>query len=141
MFYILSAVLALASCQDWTCEECEEGGHAVGKFLASEENIMGEVLILVTEICPQHPDPEYCAANMGDWWGAIGPIVWTEHFEYICDDLDCPPHNHTMKASVPSCEACLGRVNGAADALAWETTITAWVAGELMIISEADTTP
>merc|ERR1719323_2058127 len=95
----LAAVLALASAQDWTCDECEEGGHAAADFLSTEENLMGETLILVTETCPEHPDPEYCGQHMAEWWGAIGPIVWHEHFEYICDDLD------------------------------WEETITAWVAG------------
>ena len=124
-------MLALASAQDWTCDECEEGGHAAADFLSTEENLMGETLILVTETCPEHPDPEYCGQHMAEWWGAIGPIVWHEHFEYICDDLDCPAHNHTLKAAVPTCDACLGRVNGASDALAWEEVITAWVAGEI----------
>ena len=128
----LAAVFALASAQDWTCEECEEGGHAAAAFLSTEEGITTQTQILVTDTCPEHPDPDYCGEHMPEWWGAIGPIVWHEHFEYICDDLDCPEHNHTMKATVPSCEACTGRVNGASDALAWEETITAWVAGKIV---------
>ena len=128
----LAAVLALASAQDWTCEECEEGGHAAAAFLSTEQGISTQTEVLVTDTCPEHPDPEYCGEHMGEWWGAIGPIVWHEHFEYICDDLDCPEHNHTMRASVPSCEACVGRVNGASDALAWEETIAAWVGGKTL---------
>ena len=127
----MAAMLALASAQDWTCEECEEGGHAAADYLSTEENLTGEIIILVTETCPEHPDPDYCAASMPEWWGFLGPIVWHEHFEYVCDDLDCPAHNHTVKAAVPSCEACTARMNGVSDALAWEETITAWVAGEL----------
>merc|ERR1712045_589542 len=77
-----------ASAQDWTCEECEEGGHAAAAFLSTEEGITTQTQILVTDTCPEHPDPDYCGEHMPEWWGAIGPIVWHEHFEYICDDLD-----------------------------------------------------
>ena len=51
------------------------------------------------EACPQHPDPAYCTAHMAAWWGAVGPFIWQEHFEHICDDKEppCPPHNHTLK--------------------------------------------
>ena len=123
---MLFLVVAVAKSQDWTCDECVEGGAAVGEFLSSEDNILGEIILLVTEICPQHPDPDYCAQNLPAFWASVGPMVWRTHFSYICDDLQCVHE----KVSIPSCEACLGRVNGAADALAWEETITGWITGK-----------
>merc|ERR1712209_8207 len=125
VFAVLTSVLALASAQDWTCDECAEASVAVGDFLSADYNIASEVAILIEQLCPQHPDPEYCAANMPAFWGTIGPIVWKEHWLHVCDDLDCP----SVKSSVPSCEACQARVNAVADALAWEETITGWVSG------------
>ena len=117
---------------DWTCEECTEGGTKLGDFLASQENIEGELLILLAEVCPQHSEPDYCREMLPDAWRMLGPLVWRTHFSHICDDRDdCAPPAQAQsgKLSVPSCEDCLGRVNGAADALAWEETILAWVSG------------
>ena len=89
--------MAVAMCQDWTCDECAEGGAALGAYLSSEENIMGEILLLMSEICPQHPDPEYCAQNIGAFWALLGPIVWTEHWSHVCDDLECPSFEKQIK--------------------------------------------
>lgn len=132
---ILLAVLAAVSDQavsDWTCEECREGGTRVGEFLSSQENIQGELVILLKEVCPQHQDPDYCLEMLPDIWSVLGPLVWRTHFSHICDDRDdCAQsvQDQPGQLSVPSCEDCLGRVNGAADALAWEETIIAWVSG------------
>ena len=126
---MLFSLLTIARCQDWTCDECAEGGAALGEFLSSEENIFGEIFLLITEICPQHPDPDYCAENLPTFWATVGPMVWRTHFSYICADLECPSSIHE-KVFVPNCEACLGRVNSAADALAWEETITGWITGK-----------
>ena len=125
---MLTGLLALASAQDWTCDECAEAGTAVPAFLSSPENIAAEVAILIDQVCPQHPDPEFCGTVMPTFWGTIGPVVWAGHWPHCCDDLDCGMSGHPLvKSSVPSCESCLARVNGVADALAWEDTITAWV--------------
>merc|ERR1712012_215285 len=64
VFAVLTSVLALASAQDWTCDECAEASVAVGDFLSADYNIASEVAILIEQLCPQHPDPEDCATNM-----------------------------------------------------------------------------
>ena len=123
---LLSTILAFANCQDWTCEECAEGGEAVGEFLSATDQIIFQIIFLEAELCPQHPDPDYCTQNLPEFWASIAPMIWKTHFSYICDDLQCVQE----RVSIPSCEACLGRVNGAADALAWEETITGWITGK-----------
>ena len=127
---VLAAVSRRAS-SDWTCEECLEGGAKVGEFLSSPANIEAEIVLLLSEVCPQHEDPAYCTEKLPGIWTELGPLVWRTHFGHICDDReDCAvPPAQPGRSSVPSCEDCLGRVNGAADALAWEETIIAWVSG------------
>ena len=128
MLVVLAAVSRQAG-SDWTCEECTDGGTKVGDFLSSQENIEGELVILLAEVCPQHQDPDYCRQMLPGIWSELGPLVWRTHFSHICDDRDDCAQDQPGRMSVPSCEDCLGRVNGAADALAWEETIIAWVNG------------
>lgn len=131
----LGLLVAVALGQDWTCAECEEGGAAVGALASSEEAINGQAGLLVAGVCPQAPDPAYCAASLPGFWASLGPIIMVEHFKHICDDMEqCkpPPPPLGPRVGVPNCQACIGRVNGATDALAWEETITAWVGGLTM---------
>ena len=86
----------MAMCQDWTCEECAEGGAALGEVLSTPNSLSYQIIILLG-ICPQHPDPEYCIQNIGDFWAVLGPIVWTEHYSHICDDLECPSFEKQIK--------------------------------------------
>jgi len=125
------AVLLLSthvSGQDWTCDECAEGGAALGAFASSESAIASQVDILLAELCPQAEDPVYCTENLPEFWGMLSPTIFPVHFSFICDDMEeckTPP----QKDFVPACPACSARVNSATDALAWEETITAWVTG------------
>jgi len=77
-YLLLFSLLTIARCQDWTCDDCAEGGAALGEFLSSEENIFGEIFLLITEICPQHPDPDYCADNLPTY---ILGYFWTHCLE------------------------------------------------------------
>jgi len=127
-------VLARSQSADWTCEECLEGGAALGDFLSGEEMMSGTTDLLVAEVCPQYSDPAYCQERLPVLWAAIGPVVWKEHYCHICDDReDCPhpecEHEHPFRAdaSVPACDSCMARVNAACDALAWEDTIAHWI--------------
>ena len=138
---MISSLILIASCQDadWTCDECLEGGSALGTWLGNEENIQGTTDLLLFEVCPQHPDPAYCEENLPSFWAILGPIVFKEHYCHICDDREeCPhseecAHDHPKAMlSVPTCDSCKGRINGACDALAWEETITAWIAGKVL---------
>ena len=143
VFLVISSLVLVASCQDadWTCDECLEGGSALGDWLGNEENIQGTTDLLVFDVCPQHPDPAYCEANLPAFWAILGPIVFKEHYCHICDDREECPHseectyNYLSKTqlAVPSCDSCKARINGACDALAWEETITAWIAGKVHI--------
>merc|ERR1712142_103144 len=123
----LSFLITMVSSQDWTwtCDECEEGGAALANFLSTEEMLAGQSDLVMTEICPQHPDPEYCNQNLPIFWQMLGPRVWETHFSYMCADLQCSAHQ--TKTGVPSCEACKSGVDISANYLASEQTITAWV--------------
>merc|ERR1712012_654322 len=57
VFAVLTSVLALASAQDWTCDECAEASVAVGDFLSADYNIASEVAILIEQLCPSTPTP------------------------------------------------------------------------------------
>ena len=72
--------------------QCEEGGAAVGALASSEEAINGQAGLLVAGVCPQAPDPAYCAASLPGFWASLGPIIMVEHFKHICDDMEqCKP--------------------------------------------------
>ena len=134
IFLAVVAAVSPKAGSDWTCAECRDGGARVGEFLSRPDNIAGEVDLLLSEVCPQHPDPDSCTQKLPGLWAQLGPLVWRTHFSHICDDReDCaaqpPQPAQSPEMSVPSCEDCLGRVNGAADSLAWEETILAWVSG------------
>merc|ERR1711892_238762 len=125
--FCLFLLLGVASGEDWTCDECVEGGAALGAFASSESAVHNQVDVLLADVCPQAQDADLCLQDLPAFWAQLSPIIFPTHFSHICDDLaQCPP---PAKASVPDCEACQGRVNGVTDALAWEETITTWVTG------------
>ena len=78
------------SAQDWTCDECAEGGAAVGAFASSEDAIAAQVAVLLEYVCPQAPEELACQENLPSFWGQIGTILFPEHYRHICDDLACP---------------------------------------------------
>ena len=119
----MSLLLPVVSEADWTCEECSEGGPALGDWLASEDNLMHETDVLLAEVCPRHPEPQYCQDNLPRFWKEVGPVIMREHYSHVCDDLEC---RRQQRTSVPSCEACTARINRTADFLAAEETIVAW---------------
>jgi len=85
------AVLLLSthvSGQDWTCDECAEGGAALGAFASSESAIASQVDILLAELCPQAEDPVYCTENLPEFWGMLSPTIFHVHFSFICNDME-----------------------------------------------------
>ena len=87
---MLLCSVAFASCQEWTCDECAEGGPAVGEFLSAEESISLQIGVLLEEVCPQHSDPQYCVDRLPELWSNVGPVIWKEHCtNNICSDLNC----------------------------------------------------
>jgi len=98
----LGLLAAGAAGQDWTCAECEEGGAAVGALASSEEAINGQAGLLVAGVCPQAPDPAYCAASLPGFWASLGPIIMVEHFKHICDDMEqCKPPPPPLGPQLP----------------------------------------
>merc|ERR1719195_2520965 len=73
LFVSLISASAVLSEDDWTCEECSEGGPALGDWLASEDNLMHETDVLLAEVCPRHPEPQYCQDNLPRFWKEAGP--------------------------------------------------------------------
>ena len=87
---MLLCSVAFASCQEWTCDECAEGGPAVGEFLSAEESISLQIGVLLEAVCPQHSDPQYCVDRLPELWSNVGPVIWKEHCtNNICSDLNC----------------------------------------------------
>ena len=131
----------------WTCEECEEGGAALGELASSEDAITVQVDLLLAEVCPLASDVNVCVEQLPQFWSLLAPIIMKGHFSYICDDIpECSPapyrteikvtysHTKTKKISdcqsfVPSCDDCQGRVNSVTDELALQETIDVWVNG------------
>jgi hypothetical protein len=78
--------------QDWTCDECAEGGVALGAYASTPDAIEIQKHILLAEVCPQAPDVEYCRENLPGFWGLLSPIIMNTHYQHICDDLEeCSP--------------------------------------------------
>merc|ERR1740124_1635747 len=118
--FSLFLLYGLVCGEDWTCDECVEGGAALGSFASSETAIASQTDLLLAE------DVDMCLEDLPGFWAALSPIIFPIHFSHICADLEeCSP---PAKTSVPDCEACQTRVNGATDALASEEEITGWVA-------------
>ena len=67
-------LLALTAGQDWTCEECVEGGALVGAYASSEKAIADQTAILLAEVCPSASDPEICLEKLPDFWSAISAV-------------------------------------------------------------------
>ena len=87
----LLSLLALAAAQDWTCEECVEGGALVGSYASSETAIADQTAILLAELCPTAPDPALCAEQLPAFWSSISVIMMPIHYSHICDDRpECP---------------------------------------------------
>ena len=130
MKVLLSLLCATACCvsplraEDWTCAECEEGGAALGDWLASPDNLQFETDILLEALCPSYPEPEFCREKLPWFWGEVGPLIMREHYGQLCSDLDC--YRGQARLSVPSCEACTDRIARAADSLGAEETIVMW---------------
>merc|ERR1712098_595895 len=124
---VLSALLLCAGLAsgEWTCEECEEGAHALGDYTTSPEAIQGQVDILIGVICPGAPDPDFCMENFPSFWGALSSVIFEEFWHHMCDDIEeCtdhthppPPLNGVPKVSVPECGECFGRIAQAQVAL------------------------
>ena len=84
-------LLALTAGQDWTCEECVEGGALVGAYASTEKAIADQTAILLAEVCPSASDPEICLEKLPDFWSAISVIMMPIHYSHICDDRpECP---------------------------------------------------
>ena len=127
---LLFSLLCASACsvsplraEDWTCAECQEGGAALGDWLASPDNLQFETDILLEALCPSYPEPEFCREKLPWFWGEVGPLIMREHYGQLCSDLDCPSQT---RLSVPSCEACTDRIGRAADSLGAEETIVMW---------------
>ena len=126
LFLCLSLSVCPLLAGDWTCEECDEGGAALGDWLASPDNLIFETDVLLEAICPSHPQPDYCREKLPGFWGQVGPVVMREHYGQLCDDLEeCQSHSQARLA-VPSCEACTNRIGLRADFLGAEETIVLW---------------
>ena len=84
--------LYLASAQDWTCEECEEGGNILGAITSSDSDIANQIGLFLSEICPQADDFDFCVENLPTFWSQICKIVMPIHFSNICFDIEeCNP--------------------------------------------------
>ena len=100
--YLAALLLCtLVSGQDWTCDDCTEGGAALGAFASSETAIASQADVLLAEVCPQADDPAFCAENLPGFWALLSPIIFPEHFTHICDDLEecSPPEKVTILKS------------------------------------------
>merc|ERR1719516_3333 len=92
----LSALLLGAGLvsSEWTCEECTEGGAALGEYTTSDEAIAGQVEVLL---------------------GAICRTVFSQYWHHVCDDIEeCAQEPRTL---VPECGECFGRIGLATEAL------------------------
>ena len=63
-FTFILLLLGTVSAQDWTCDECAEGGAAVGAFASSEDAIAAQVEVLLEYVCPQAPEELACQENL-----------------------------------------------------------------------------
>ena len=90
------------SCQDWapwTCDECAEGGTAVGQLLSTPDAIWAQILILAEKMCPQTEDQEECNFLLEGFWISLAPFMWPLYFSHICDDRNCPPPPTLIKVN------------------------------------------
>merc|ERR1712123_491006 len=128
---VLSLIFALvvSTISEWTCDDCAEASVGLAAFVTSPEAYQFDIDILVTAMCPEAEDPAGCEEHLPGLFTAIADIIFNEHYKYICDDLEeCKmPTLSEPKASLPYCGECFERINGATDALGWDTTLQAWV--------------
>merc|ERR1719290_923936 len=116
MKFLLSLCLTIATVcgQDWTCDECVEGGTALAQYMTNDGALEYDIVILTAEICPGSPDPASCEENLPRFWKALAKVILPEHCKHICDDLECDNLTEAPveKSGVPGCEACTVRING-----------------------------
>merc|ERR1712002_1304624 len=80
---------------EWTCDDCEVAGHALGEATTTEEAIEWQTLLLVAEFCPEADDPAACEQQLPPFWTALVKIIYPESFEHMCDDIEeCTDHTH-----------------------------------------------
>ena len=90
--FSLFLLVGLVCGEDWTCDECVEGGAALGSFASSETAIASQSDLLLAEVCPQAEDVDMCIEALPGFWAALSPIIFPLHFSHICDDLEeCSP--------------------------------------------------
>merc|ERR1711915_1123313 len=99
VFFLGLSGLALSQLYPpWTCEECDEGGAALGELASSEDAITLQVDLLLAEVCPLASDVNVCVEQLPQFWSLLAPIIMKGHFSYICDDIpECAPASHRRK--------------------------------------------
>jgi hypothetical protein len=134
----LLSLLATACYAEFTCDDCVYAAGRLVEITTEEGSLDAQTEILMAEMCPQTPDPETCVENLPWFWPALGKVILSEHWKYICADMVCdglptiPPGSNfdaTIQSFLPSCEECTERINISADYLGAEETIVAWVDG------------
>jgi len=77
----------------WSCEFCTEASSALVSHSTSTSSLQDETELLVSKMCPKHPDPNSCRSSLPTFWAEYGKLIWSGFWALICVDQDCPSND------------------------------------------------
>merc|ERR1711892_965234 len=122
MGFVFAAALSIASAK-WTCEDCNAVVNSMAEYLTSEESVLEQMHIMLSEVCPQLEESRACAYTLPAFWKKVAMVLWPGYYEADADWMCAPLCVVGAEVRGVTCEKCFVGIQKKIDQLLSEPFI------------------